>query len=316
MLVLNSPPDAPGAELAELYRRRTEEGLIMHGPVSRAEYPVHPEFREEWQALTINAIKDGVEEYRFADRTVRVDTDTYIILGEESRYSYKLKPDGVAYPLSIAFPGHMASQLAADMCKSDKALLDDPDSGYIGMCVGFAEHLWPHDKEVTPQLSALARACLSNVQDDDWYQERLQILLQTILMRHRRYAKRVHGLPARKASTRSELARRLAMTTDYINENYSDSKLAIADMAVVACMSQYHFLRLCRELYVLTPHEYLQAKRCTVASRLLTDTGDDIESIARQVGFNNRVSMYRRFKKTTGVSPQKYRMINVSKQFL
>ena len=50
-------------------------------------------------------------------------------------------------------------------------------------------------------------------------------------------------------------------------------------------------------------------KRLDVASELLVTTSDSIEFIAQSVGFKNKNSFYREFKKRFGKTPKEYRQI-------
>ena len=79
-------------------------------------------------------------------------------------------------------------------------------------------------------------------------------------------------MPVRRAATRREILRRVSLATDFIHSNY-DKPLMLGDMARAAFLSRHHFLRLFKHIHDVTPHEYLQRKRTTVAARLLRGSG-------------------------------------------
>jgi two-component system response regulator YesN len=54
--------------------------------------------------------------------------------------------------------------------------------------------------------------------------------------------------------------------------------------------------------------EYVAQVRVDKSKKLLVDLDDTIEQIAEKVGYNNRFSYIRAFKKYTSVTPGEYRM--------
>jgi AraC family transcriptional regulator len=101
-----------------------------------------------------------------------------------------------------------------------------------------------------------------------------------------------HRLARAKPSTRVELARRLRLAADYI-ESFYDESIGLDEMAGVACLSRFHFVRYFRALYGVTPHTYLIRRRAAAARRLMAGGQLDAESIALLTGFGSRASLRR-----------------------
>ena len=125
-------------------------------------------------------------------------------------------------------------------------------------------------------------------------------------MRHRQVVARAHAVPVRRAATRREILRRVSLATDFIHSNY-DKPLMLGDMARAAFLSRHHFLRLFKRIHDVTPHEYLQRKRTTVAARLLRGTELAVEDIVKQVGFDSRSTLFRALRRFHGVTPRECR---------
>src|SRR5262245_65782737 len=81
----------------------------------------------------------------------------------------------------------------------------------------------------------------------------------------------------------------------------------LGDMARAAFLSRHHFLRLFKRIHDVTPHEYLQRKRTTVAARLLRGTELAVEDIVKQVGFDSRSTLFRALRRFHGVTPRECR---------
>ena len=66
----------------------------------------------------------------------------------------------------------------------------------------------------------------------------------------------------------SEVHERLCRARAFIDECY-DLPLDLDEISKQACLSRYHFLRLFREAFATTPHQYLMRRRIEKAKELL-----------------------------------------------
>jgi AraC-like DNA-binding protein len=66
-------------------------------------------------------------------------------------------------------------------------------------------------------------------------------------------------------------------------------------------------LRLFKHVHGMTPHEYLQRKRATVAARLLRGSPLAIDEIVKQVGFDSRSTLFRALRRFHGITPRECR---------
>ena len=107
---------------------------------------------------------------------------------------------------------------------------------------------------------------------------------------------------------KSKNIERLLLLDDIVNtkfhENYSNK-----DIASLLYVSERHLSRIVSENYSEPLRTIILKKRLDVASELLVTTKDGIEVIAQSVGFKNKNSFYREFKKRFGKTPKEYRKI-------
>lgn len=102
----------------------------------------------------------------------------------------------------------------------------------------------------------------------------------------------------------------------YLYKRIKDAKILIdrhyaepMDLDYIAkkvYLSKYHFLRLFKEAYGTSPHKYLTEKRMAKA-RILLATELTIGQVCHEVGFESVQSFSHLFKRSTGLSPGKYR---------
>src|SRR5262245_45712424 len=81
----------------------------------------------------------------------------------------------------------------------------------------------------------------------------------------------------------------------------------LGDMARAAFLSRHHFLRLFKQIHEVTPHEYLQRKRTSVAARLLRSSQRQVDEVVKEVGFDSRSTLFRALRRFHGVTPRECR---------
>lgn len=100
--------------------------------------------------------------------------------------------------------------------------------------------------------------------------------------------------------------RRVSEVVRYIEDN-ADQPLGLNDLASLACMSRYHFLRTFRQVLGITPYQLLLNSRMRRAVIALTTTSADVAAIAFASGFGDLSTFNARFRTVIGMSPQAFR---------
>ncbi|WP_052506147.1 helix-turn-helix domain-containing protein [Pseudomonas sp. MRSN 12121] len=96
------------------------------------------------------------------------------------------------------------------------------------------------------------------------------------------------------------------LLSDYIEEHL-DTEIKIADLAELSQISTFHFIRLFRNSFNLTPYQYIIQRRLIRAEVLLVHTMQPIIDIALACGFQGASQFSYAFKKNKGVSPIEFR---------
>ncbi len=74
-----------------------------------------------------------------------------------------------------------------------------------------------------------------------------------------------------------------------------------------ACFSRYHFIRLFKRVFKMTPHQYLMEKRIERAKELLASSQLSVTDVCFEVGFQSLGSFSALFHKRVGTPPVIYR---------
>ena len=93
---------------------------------------------------------------------------------------------------------------------------------------------------------------------------------------------------------------------DYI-ENNLQSNLSNAELAGIAGYSEYHFLRIFKNIVHLTPADYIRKRRITEIVRCMEQEGRSISDIAFEYGFNSKENFVRAFKAEHHILPTEYK---------
>jgi AraC-like DNA-binding protein len=83
--------------------------------------------------------------------------------------------------------------------------------------------------------------------------------------------------------------------------------VSLTDVAAQANLSPYHFLRVHKQVYGETPHEFLTRLRIERAKTLLASGSHNVTEACFEVGFSSLGSFSALFANRVGLSPSEYR---------
>jgi AraC-like DNA-binding protein len=114
------------------------------------------------------------------------------------------------------------------------------------------------------------------------------------------------GHNAKPESTAPDVYERLCRARNFIDLCY-DLPLNLDQISSQACFSRYHFLRLFREAFAKTPHQYLVERRIEKAKELLSSKELRVTDICFEVGFQSLGSFSTLFHRCVGQPPNIFR---------
>ena len=103
-----------------------------------------------------------------------------------------------------------------------------------------------------------------------------------------------------------ETLQRLGRARDFIDHCY-DHPLSLDQISEKACFSRYHFLRLFRQAFNKTPHQYLIERRIEKAKELLGSDELRVTDVCFEVGFQSLGSFSTLFRRQVGHAPITFR---------
>ena len=108
------------------------------------------------------------------------------------------------------------------------------------------------------------------------------------------------------AVTSSYKAQDIINTVSYIQENLN-TKISLSQLSSMACLSERQYCRVFKELYGVSPIDYVINCRITLACKMMKNTQLSIQQISTTCGFGDKVSFSRLFKNRFLITPGEYR---------
>jgi AraC family transcriptional regulator len=100
--------------------------------------------------------------------------------------------------------------------------------------------------------------------------------------------------------------RRVRRVIDFMTENV-DQDISIDDLASVACLSPFHFIRMFQKAVGKTPSRYLNDLRLERAKTLLVLGHAPLVDIALSCCFSSQSNFTRAFRRASGMTPSEFR---------
>lgn len=156
-----------------------------------------------------------------------------------------------------------------------------------------------------PQLAALMRLMADEVRSGsphgDLYAASLSLSLVSYLFAHHGQGRSSNG---RERGGLNRIQKERAL--EFIREHLAE-KIELADLAAVAGVSRFHFLRIFKNTFDVTPHKFVQNERLEAARRLLQDTSMPLAQIATATGFSSQSHLCDAMRQATGSTPGQWR---------
>lgn len=100
---------------------------------------------------------------------------------------------------------------------------------------------------------------------------------------------------------------KIASSMQYINENYLKSDFSLAEAAKKSHMSEVYFRKLFNAEFGVSPKRYIINRRIRNAESMINAGYYTLQEISEMCGYNDYKHFSVEFKKSTGVSPSRYK---------
>ncbi len=234
-------------------------------------------------------------------RQYRIETDTFLFTQPGDVYGLTVDNIHKTELCNIHINRAFFNGVAHTLTTPDEQLIDNPESTETNA------HLFTQLYRKDATINHLAHKLTTpETYSTNTFDQVLMELVQHLLVSNEDIRKSITRLPFAKAAVRADIYKRLSVAKDYIHSNYN-TPLELDAVCKETGMSKFHFLRVFKSYYGITPYQYLTAVRMEKAATLLRSTDAAITEIADGLGFEYPNSFIKAFQKIYHTSPLQYR---------
>jgi AraC family transcriptional regulator len=249
----------------------------------------------------------GQSQVRVGAHQTTVDDQHYFLTNSGEHYNLQIDSESQTETFNIHIEERLTEQVYAGMTYREDQLLDQPDM-VRPENPGFFTQLYRRDPEIDLLMQQIIENDRQIGTDQLLLQEQMSSLVVHLGAVHQDTLSHLDRLAAIRPATRNEIYRRVSRARDYLHGNLSQ-EVQLEDMASIACMSRYHFLRAFRQTFRRTPYQYLKELRMEKARKMLSGTDLPVSSIGFSLGYQNLSSFSRVFRQCEGVAPAIFRQM-------
>jgi AraC family transcriptional regulator len=239
----------------------------------------------------------GDSTVRIASKEVIVNENIFFVSNPGQVYTLDIKSQAEIFNLHIG--EKMAEAILYAATNSTSQLLNNPND--ICSQIELPNKMYWRDSHFNQSIQQLA-----SVESPLKEQEILSELILRLLDEHYKI-KKDQNLKLIKLGTQQEIERRLFLATDYIYSHFTQT-ITLEQLAQVSCLSKFHFLRLFKEYFHETPHQFITRIRLEKSIDYLRKSESSIKEITQKVGIENASSFSRLFHNHFGIYPSYYRI--------
>jgi AraC family transcriptional regulator len=213
---------------------------------------------------------------------------TLVPPGVECQWRWRNACDATVYQLSPALVAKVAEEAF------------DLDPARVRFPVRFFDRSGP---AVLDTLASLRNELLAGGQGGRLCAESLANVLVVQLIRQMANGPSTKEF-ARKPGGR--LPRHAMRAVEEYIDAHLDQDFALADLAAVAHLSEFHFARQFKQTTGLPPHQFVIHQRVERAKRLIAARRLSLAEVAVAAGFSDQSHLTRHFKRLVGVTPRRF----------
>jgi AraC family transcriptional regulator len=285
--------DVPRFDM-EGYNKRFHEANVIIDAKTKSVY-----YGDHWSSLSVKCAANGAEFYKVGDATYRVDDDYFLIFNEGKEYSSWIDSKSEVESFTLNLSPAFERQAFEAICSMATGLIENPRGGDK---IRFTERLYHRQPRMSAIIASM-RLLARNVSENHLALQELFFALYQEMI-HLQNSSDREAMTTCKVSvtSRIELFRRLVRARDFMHSCY-DKELSLKDIAQVACLNPYYFLREFRKAFTSTPHQYLTQRRISEARKILSTGHATIADVCMAVGFSDQSSFSKLFRRHTGQTP-------------
>ncbi|MEJ2904902.1 AraC family transcriptional regulator [Pedobacter panaciterrae] len=260
-------------------------------------------WQKKEEHFTIKAVLSGQQYFKFRRKEIMLFPDNFMLLAPDTDYTSAVESDEMVKVLSISITKEFLSAF-----KTENGVDDDFFVGTMLPQEAFPyQSIYPLAGDMQYNLLNMYKQIQAKNEDETLMNEYIRHFLKIYYSAYyKNYKASVDALDCVRADTKKEIFKRVCLAKEFISNNYNRN-FNLEDVASASFLSVNHLLRTFKQVFGMSPYQYLMLTRLNRAKNLLSTENGPINEIAFAVGYESTSSFIRVFKAQFKLSPLKYR---------
>ncbi|WP_259016036.1 AraC family transcriptional regulator [Emticicia fluvialis] len=258
------------------------------------------------EGFAIKYVVEGIERYQLNGHSYPIAAGDYLLTNDTCEGKVEVDENRNVKGICINISPRLIAEVIAGWKRPDTAF-SDAELGNFFVSAHFFESGY-RDNETQlghylRQLTATVRSGLA--EQDSISDEFFYTIAEKIIQDQLPVFRHLRAIPGVKPDTRKDLYRRVQKGRDYINACFM-LPLSIKTIAQEACLSEYHFYRLFKAVFGMSPNQYIIKKRLEFGKSILLQHRYAVSEAATQSGFADIHTFSKAFKRYFGFPPSAF----------
>lgn len=254
------------------------------------------------KGFAVKYVSEGTELYTLNQQQYHIGAGHYLLCNSTKEGHVEIESTKNVKGICINITPELMQEAVASLQRPDTAF-PDSELGSFFSTTHFLENKYDADKTILGKtLTEMSKSAHHEQFDEDSFTiEFFYSLAEKIIADQLPVFKQLQSLPGIKYATKKDLYKRITRGKEVIDSSFSSS-LSVEMMAKEAYMSEYHFFRLFKKMYSISPHQYMLRKRLE-NGKVLLQQQVPVSAAALECGFSDIYSFSKAFKNQFGITP-------------
>lgn len=267
------------------------------------------EFREfesetPFRGLGIKYVLSGEETYFLNGKKFIIKAGEYIIGNDLTLSCVNIKSSDTVKGVCV----DLSARLISDIFSNQRDWAEDLRDSLLSDRFILNRHHARNDK-VVQYMSRIYHSSNEGLLLEEITENQLLVSLgETIITEQRELNAHLQKLPFKKRETPREVLQSLLKAKSFMDEHLFDHP-GLDEISLLAGISKFHFIRLFKSAFGISPHQYLKGKKLEAAKNLLRNK-TPVSEVAYLTGYPDVQSFSKAFKQWYGLAPVQWQKSN------